>query len=77
MMDENLAKRAIKILTGGITIQNLSSSKNVEGVDILHLTKEKGDNTLERIIMRVKDNARASATGGEFIWNVTTPRLKS
>lgn len=66
-MDENSAKRAIQILNTGITIQDVAFSEDAERVDILHLTKEEGDKTLERIIMRVKDNTEASVTGGEFI----------
>ena len=77
MVDKESAKRAIKILNASIAIQDLASSKEVIGLDILYLTKERGDKTLERIIMRLQDDSWASVTGGEFAWDLTTLRSKS
>ena len=47
------------------------------GLDVLHLTKKEGDKTLERGILRVKDNTGASAMGGVSIWDLTTLRSKA
>ena len=66
MVDEESAKRVIEILNMGIAIQDLASSREAEGLDVSHLIKEVGDKTLERVILRVKDNTGASAEGGEF-----------
>ena len=77
VVNEESAKRAIEILNMGITIQDLASSEEVRGLDILHLTKEVEDKTLERIIMRIKDDTRAFVGGGEFTWDLTTTRSKS
>ena len=76
-MDEISAKRAIEILNAGIAIQDLAFSEWVKGVDILHLTKEEEDKTLDRVIIRVKDNNGASVTGGKYTYDSTTPRSKS
>ena len=67
MVDEDLARRAIEILNAGITIQELTLSEDVEGLDILHLTKEKGDKTMDIVMMRMRDNIGASVEGREFI----------
>ena len=61
------SKRAIKILNSSIAIQDLALNKDVKGVDMLYLTKEKADKTVERVIMRMKGNCGASVEGGEFI----------
>ena len=50
----------------------MALSEDVKVVDIPHLTKEKGDITLERVIMRLKDDTRASVKGGEFTSDLTT-----
>ena len=50
----------------GITIQDLGSSEDMKGLNILHLTKEAGDKTIERIIIRMKDEFRAFVEVGEF-----------
>ena len=73
-MDKVSAKKTIEILNAGIAIQDLASYKEVKGVDVLHLTKKEEDKALERVIIRVKDNDRALVTGGEYTWNLTTPR---
>ena len=75
-MDETSAKRAIEILNACISIQDLASSEEVKGVDVLHLTKEEEDKTLERMIIRIKYNKVASVTGGEYTWDLITTRLK-
>ena len=76
VVDQTSAKRAIEILNASIAIQDLASCEEVKGVDIVHLTKEEADKTLERIIIRVKDNNGASVTGGEYTWDLTTPKSK-
>ena len=76
VVNEASAKRAIEMLNASIAIQDLASYEEVKEVDILHLTKEEEDKTLERIIIRVKDNNRAAATGGEYTWDLTTARSK-
>ena len=77
MVDEDRAKRAIEFLEMGIAIQDLASSQDVKGLDILHLTKEAEDKTLERVTMRMKDDAGAFVEGGEFTWDLTTPKSKT
>ena len=77
VVDKVSAKRAIEILNAGIAIQDLVSYEEVKGVDVLHLTKEEGDQTLERFIIRIKDNNRAAVTGGEYTWDLKTPKSKS
>ena len=59
-------KRAIEMLNMGIAIQNLVSSENARRLYVLYLTKEVEDKTLERVIMRMKDNTGALVEGGEF-----------
>lgn len=76
VVDKVSAKRRIEMLNMGIAIQDLASSDNVRGVDILHFTKEKGDSTLKRVIMRMKDNAGALVVEREFTWHLTTPKSK-
>ena len=76
MVDEELAKKAIEIRNASIAIQDLALNKDMKGLNIIDLTKETGVKTLERIILRIKDNTRASVVGGEFSWNLTTPKLK-
>ena len=39
VVDEELAKRRMEILYAGITIQDLASSEDVKGLDILHVSK--------------------------------------
>ena len=77
VVDQVTAKRAIEILNASIAIQDLASCEEVKDVDILHLTKVEGNQTLEWIIIRVKDNDGASVTGGECTWELTTPKSKS
>ena len=77
VVDEVWVKRAIEILNAGIAIQDLASCEEVKGVDVLHLTKEEGDQTLKRVFIRVKDNNGAAVTGGEYMWDLTTPKSKS
>ena len=69
MVDEESAKRAIKILNAGIGIQNIMLNKEVKGLDILYLTKEEADKTLQRIIIRMKDNT-GTFGGGRRIYLV-------
>ena len=76
MVDEDSARRAIEILNVGIAIQELTSSEDVEGLDILHLTKEKGDKTMDIVMMRMRDNIGISVEGREFIWDLTTLKSK-
>ena len=76
-VDEASAKSAIEILNASIAMQDPASYKEVKGVDILYLTKVERDRTLERIIIRIKDNDGALVTGVEYTWNLTTPRSKS
>ena len=77
VVDEVSVKRTIEILNASIAIQDLASCEEVQGVDVLHLTKEEEDGTLERVIIRVKDNNEASVTGGEYMWDLTTHKSKS
>ena len=77
VVDTGSARRAIKILNVGIAIQDLGSYEEVKGVDVLHLTKEEEDKTLENIIIRVKYKNEASVIGGEYTWDLTTPRSKA
>ena len=53
------------------------SREEVKWLDILHFIKEVEGKSLERVIMRVKDNTRASVVRGEFTWELTTHRSKS
>ena len=77
VVDEESAKRAIEILYMGIAIQDLASSKEVKGLDVLYLTKEVKDKTLERVVMRMRNNKGAAVAGGEFTWDLTTPKSKT
>ena len=67
VVDKDSMRRTIEILNVGIAIQDLASSKKVKGLDVLYLTKKKGDKTLESVIMRMRDNTRAAIEVGEFI----------
>lgn len=77
VVDKESAKRVIEILNISIAIQDLATNQKVKGLDILHLTKEVEDKSLERIIMRIKDNTGASVAGGEFRWDRTIPKSKT
>ena len=66
MVDKISAKKISKILNAGIAIQDLASSEDVKGLDILHLIKEEEYKTLERVIMRIKYNIGGSVVGEEF-----------
>ena len=77
VLDKESAKRAIEILNMGIAIQDLALSKDVKGLDVLYLNKEVADMTLERVIMRIRNNTGALVAGGEFTWDLMTPRLKT
>ena len=77
MVDKESTKRTIEILKMGIAIQDLASSKAVKGLDIIHLTKEEEDKTVKRVVMRMKDNGRASVVREEFTWDLTTTKTKS
>ena len=48
----------------------------MKGLDVFHLTKEVGEKTLESVIMRMKDDTGTSVVGGEFTWDLITPRSK-
>ena len=74
--DEELTKRAIEILNMSIAIQVLVISKETEGLDFVYLTKEEEDKTLERVIMRIRDNNRVFVEAGEFTWDLTILRSK-
>lgn len=67
VVDEDLAKSTIEILNTGITIQDLALCKKINSLDVLHLTMEKGDKTLERVIMRMRNYTRAVIEVGEFM----------
>ena len=77
VVNEESAKRAIEILNMGITIQDLASSEDTNWLDMLHLTKEGEDKTLERVIIRIKDENTALVKGGEFTSDLTTLRSKA
>ena len=72
-----MAKRAIEALYASIPIQDLAACKEVKGTDVLHLTEKEGDRTLERVIIKVKDNNGGLVTGGEYMWELTTSSSKS
>ena len=61
----------------GIAIQDLALNEKVKELNVLYLTKQEGNKTLERVIMRMKDNTGAAIEGVEFMWDLTTPRSKS
>ena len=75
--DKESAKTVIEILNMGIAIQELVSSENVRGLDMLYLTKQTEEKTLERVIIRMKNNMGVSIVAGEFTWDITTSRSKS
>lgn len=76
VVDEETAKRGIKILNTSIAIQALGTSKEGKNIDVIHLTKELEGATLERIIIQPKQEKEGSAEGWEFSWDLITLRFK-
>ena len=56
IVDELSVNRVIEILNAGIANQDLVSSEDVKGLDIIHHMKVEVDKTLERDIRCMKDN---------------------
>ena len=77
VVDKDSEKRSIGRLNAGIPIQDLGFSEDMVVVDIVHLTEEEGDRTLERVIIRVKDDTGDTVLRGEYTWDLTTSRSKS
>lgn len=77
VVDEKSAKRAIEIFNAAIAIQDLVSNEEAKNVDILYLTKEEEERTLERVIVRVKDHTGAASLVGEFTGELSIPKPMS
>ena len=76
VVDEELAKRGIKILNAGIVVQNIPLSKKAKDLDMLDLSNNVGYRRLERVTITMSDTTSALVAGDEFRRDLTALRWK-